>query len=95
MIEDYHVLIAKMCKNGTQPQQHTQNLQMIRAEPCEKDPNVNIVLCSGMTIGEDKGNQLGENEWVPKALEKEDVFNLEQAKETFMEVKKSFAEAST
>ena len=43
-MEDFPVLIAKMQEKGMQPQQPTQNLQMMRAKPREKDPNVNIVL---------------------------------------------------
>lgn len=78
-----------------QPQQATQNLQMMRDEPCEEDPNVNIMLRSRMTIGEDKGKHPEESEWVHKAPEKEVGFDLERARETFMEAKKSFAKAST
>jgi len=28
---------------------------MMKAEPCKEDPNVNMVLRSGATTGEDKG----------------------------------------
>lgn len=68
---------------------------MMRAEPREEDLNVSIVLQSGMTTGEDKGKQPEEGEWVRKDPEKEVGFGLERAKETFMEAKKIFAEAST
>jgi len=64
-------------------------------EPCKEDPKVNIVLRSGAMTGEEKGRQPEEGEWVHKALEKETGFDLEHVKETFMEVKKSFAKAST
>jgi len=94
-IEDCPILIAKMHEKGTQPQQPTHKLQMMRVEPHEEDPTVNIVLCSGIMNGKDKGKQLEESEWVCKALEKEVGFDLEHAKETFMEAKKSFVEAST
>jgi len=47
-----------------------------------------------MTI-KDKGKHLKESEWVCKALEKEVSFDLERAKETFMEAKRSFAKDST
>ena len=67
----------------------------MRAEPREEDPNVNIMLRSGITTGDDKGKQTEESGWVRKAPEKEVGFDLECAKEMFMEVKKSFAEAST
>jgi len=73
----------------------TQNIQMMSFESCEEDPNVNIVIRSGATIGEDKGKQLEEDTWVHKAPIKEPEFDLECAKETFMEAKKSFVEAST
>ncbi len=46
-------------------------------------------------MGEDKGKRLEEGEWVRKAPKKEAGFDLECVKETFMEVKKSFTEAST
>lgn len=68
---------------------------MVRDEPREEDPTVNIVLRSEMTTSEDKGKKLEESEWACKGLEKEVSFDLECAKETLMEVKKSFAEAST
>lgn len=45
--------------------------------------------------GKDKGKQPKESEWVCKAPKKEVGFDLECMKETFMEAKKSFAEAST
>lgn len=48
-----------------------------------------------MMTGDDKGKQPEEGGWVCKAPEKEVGFNLERAKETFMEGKKSFAEVST
>ena len=67
----------------------------MRSEALEEGPNVNIVLWSGIVIGDDKGKQLEESEWVRKVPEKEVGFDLERAKETFMEAKKSFPEAST
>lgn len=53
--EDCPILLANIRKKGVQPQQLTQNLHMLRAEPCEEDPKVNIVLRSGATTGEDNG----------------------------------------
>lgn len=44
---------------------------------------------------DNKGKQLEESGWVLKASEKEVGFNLEHIKETFMEAKKRFTEAST
>lgn len=67
----------------------------MRVGPHEEDPKVNIVLWSGVMIGEDKGKQPEEWEWVRKAPKKEIGFDLECAKETFMEAKKSFTEVST
>ena len=67
----------------------------MRSEPCEEDPNVNIMLQSSIIIGDDKDKQPEECAWVRKAPTKELEFDLEHAKETFMEAKKSFTEAST
>ena len=68
---------------------------MMRSESHEEDPNVNIVLRSGTTIGDDKGKQPEESTCVRKAPTKEPKFGLNRAKETFMEAKKSFTEVST
>ena len=46
-------------------------------------------------IGDEKGKQLKESAWFRKAPTKEPEFDLKCAKETFMEDKKSFTEAST
>ena len=54
-----------------------------------------MMLRSGATMREDNGKQLEESTWVCKAPAKEIKFDLEHTKETFMEAKKSFAEAST
>lgn len=68
---------------------------MMRAEPCEEDPPVNIMLQSRTTTGEDKGKQPVEGEWVRKAPKKETGFGLEHVKEKFMEAKKNFFEVFT
>jgi len=68
---------------------------MMRYAPCEEDPNVNIVLRSGIMIEDDKGKQPKESAWVRKAPTKEPESDLGHTKETFMEAKKSFTEAST
>ena len=65
----------------------------MRSKSCEKGPNVNIVLWSGITIGDDKGKQPEESSCVHRAPMKEPEFDLEHAKETFMEAKKSFIDA--
>jgi len=67
----------------------------MRSELREEDPNVNIVLRSGITTGDDKGKQPEESVWVHKAPTEEPEFDLECTKETFMEAKKSFTKAST
>jgi len=67
----------------------------MRSELCEEDLNVNNVLQSGITKGDDKGKQPKESAWVHKAPTKDLEFDLECAKETFMEAKKRFTEAST
>ena len=84
-------MFSKIREKGAQPQQLTQNLQMMRAERLEEYTKVNIVLRSGEATGEDKGKQPEEGEWVRKVLEKETGFDLEHSKETFMEEKKSFS----
>ena len=67
----------------------------MRSKPREEDLNVNIALQSGITTGDDKGKQPKESTWVRKAPMKEQKFDLECAKETFMEAKRSFVDAST
>jgi len=68
---------------------------MMRSEPREEDQNINMMLRSSMTMGDDKEKQPEESMWVHKAPIKESEFDLEHTKETFMEAKKSFIEAST
>lgn len=68
---------------------------MMRAEPHKEERNIYIVTRSGIAIGEDKGKKLETEGWVHNAVEKGVGFNLSQAKETFMEAKNSFVEAST
>ena len=48
-----------------------------------------------MMTGDDKGKKPEESGWVRKAPEKEVGFDLEHAKETFMEAEKIFTETST
>lgn len=68
---------------------------MMRSEPCDEDPNVNMMLRNGMNTREYKGKYPEEDTWVHKAPTKDLEFDLGCTKETFMEAKKSFAEAST
>jgi len=68
---------------------------MMRFELRGEDLNLNMVLQSEITMGDDKGKQLEDNTWVHKASAKEVEFDLERTRETFMEAKKSFADAST
>ena len=52
---------------------------MMRFESREEDLNVNIVLRSGIAIGDDKGKQPEDSTWVRKAPVKEAEFDLERA----------------
>ena len=88
-------MLARLRDKGSLQPPPTQNLQMMRSKPRKQDPNVNIVLQSGITTGEDKGKQPEDSTWVRKALTKELKFDFERAKETFMEARKSFIDAST
>lgn len=54
-----------------------------------------MMLRSDMAMGDDKGKWLEDSTWVLKAPTKEPKLDLECAKETFMEAKNSFTEAST
>jgi len=94
-MEDCPTLITRLCDKGILQTPSTQNLQMMRSELCEEDPNVSIMFQSDIMTGDDKGKQLKESAWVHKASTKELEFDLEHIKETFMEVKKSFMETST
>ena len=94
-MEDFPTLIATLRDKGVLQPPPTQNLQMIRFESCEEDTNVNIVLRSGITIRDDKGKQPEDSTWVRKASTKEPEFDLECAKETCIEARKSFTDAST
>lgn len=68
---------------------------MMRVKPREEDPNVNIVLQSGIETSDDKEKQPKDSVWVHKASAKEAKFDLECTCKTFMEEKKSFIEPST
>ena len=84
------MLIARICDKGVLPPLMTYNLQMMRLKLREEDPNINIVLRSGIIMGDDKGKQPEDSVWVRKAPAKEAEFDLEHTHETFMEAKKSF-----
>lgn len=92
---DFPTLIAQMREKGVLPANPTQDVQMMKVEPCVEDPNVNMMFRSGATTREDKGKQLEIDAWVRKAPQKQPDFDLEHAKETFMEAKKNFTKAST
>lgn len=53
-----------MWEKGVLSATPTQNIQMMKAEPREEDPNVNMMLRSGATTEEDKGKQLKEDAWL-------------------------------
>jgi len=48
---DCLMLIAQMCKKGVLQPTPARNVQMMRFEPCEEDPSVNMVLRSSATMG--------------------------------------------
>lgn len=54
--------------------------------------SINIVMRSGVAIGEDKveGKEPKSDSWVRKASERNVGFDLHREKETFMEARKSF-----
>lgn len=93
--KDWPIMIARIRDKGALPPPLTQNLQMMTFESRKENLNVNIVLQSGIAMGDDKGKHPEDSTWVFKAPRKEDDFDLEHAWETFMEDKKSFVEAST
>lgn len=93
VIEDCLVLIANMQEKEAQTAK--QNIQMMRAEPRKEENSINIMTQSDIATGENKGKQLEAKQWVRKVGEKEVWFDLSHTKETFMEAKNSFAEAST
>ena len=62
---------------------------MMRSEPRKEEPNVNIMLRSGILIGDDKGKQPEESNWVRKAPTKEPKFDLEHAKDTSWKLKQA------
>ena len=88
-------MIARLHVKGVLQPPPTENLKMMRFKPRKEDPNVNMMLRSGITTCNDKGKQLEESAWVHEAPTKEPKFDLECTKETFMEAKKSFTETST
>ena len=75
---DCPTLITQMREKGVLQCTLTQNIQMMRVEPCEEDPSVNMVLRSGATTGGDKRKKKGEDSWVRKAPTKKPEFELEQ-----------------
>lgn len=92
---DFPMMIAQICKKRAAQPASTQIIKMMRFEPREEDPNLNVMLRSGATIGGDVEIQTKEDTWVHKAPTKQPKFDLEHVKETFMEAKKSFTEVST
>ena len=68
---------------------------MMRVKPHKEEPNVDIILRSGIATRDDKGKKPEEGGWVRKAPKKGVGFDLECEKETFMEAKRSFVEASS
>ena len=54
-MEDCPTLIVRLRDEGVLQPPPTQNLQMMRSESYEEDPNVNIVLRSGIKTGDGRG----------------------------------------
>ena len=91
----FPTLIAQIHEKGVLQSTLTQNIQMMRSEPCKEEPNVKMVLRSSVTIGEDEREHPKEDMWACKAPTKEPESNSKCMEETFIEAKKSFTEAST
>lgn len=72
--------------------QPTKHIQMMRSEPREDDPNVNIVMQSGVATSEGKveRKQPESKSWFWNAGEKNARFYLHKEKETFMQAKNNF-----
>jgi len=51
---DFPTLIAQIREKRLAQPTVTQNIQLMRSELCEEDPNVNMMLISGTTTGKDK-----------------------------------------
>ena len=92
---DFPMSINQMWEKGVLPTNPTQNVQMMKVEPCMEDCNVNMMLWSGTTTGEDKGKQPEIDAWVRKVPLKQLDFDFECAKENFREAKNNFVETST
>lgn len=60
-----------MQEKKTQTQQPMQNIHMMRSEPHEDGPSVNIVMQSDIATGEYKGKQPEADVWVCKDADKE------------------------
>ena len=66
-----------------------------RAKLHDEEPCVNVFTRSGTTTSEDKGKKLDNEILIRKSHKKKEELNLQCEKDTFVEVKKGFAEAST
>ena len=56
-VVDFPTLIAQMREKGVLQTTPTQNIQMMKIELREGDPNMNMMLRSGATTREDKRKQ--------------------------------------
>jgi len=54
-MKDFPMMMARIHDKGALPPHLIQNLQMMRSGKHEEDPNVNILLWNGITMGDDKG----------------------------------------
>lgn len=64
------MLIANIHEKKTHTQQRKQNIEMMRLEPQEDGPSVNIVMRSSIATGEDKGKEPEKDGWVRKVVDK-------------------------
>lgn len=74
---DCSMLIAQMCEKGVLQPTPTQNIQMMRFEPYEEDPIVNMILRSSKTTGGDARKQPEQDQEGHHVLTKEPDFEME------------------
>lgn len=92
---DYSTLIAQIHEKGVLQSPPTQNIQMMRAEPREEDPSINMVLRSGTTIGGNPQEERAEGGKRRDTATKKHDFEPEQGKKMSREAQRSFAATST
>lgn len=75
----------------------TKNVQMLRAQPCTEYPSINIFSKRNVETREDKveGKRPTTHFQLQRAPKKNEGFDLQKEKETFVIAKKDFADPST